>query len=108
MEVPRFQLVRDKDVTGVSGTGIVADGVLWPDGSVSIRWRGERTSIVYWHTLEDAKAVHSHGGATRFVWLDRTCSGNGPDGRHRFVDGQMMDCLCGQFQDGAFVGRQGL
>jgi hypothetical protein len=63
-----FVLARDVDHTGASGTGIVADGVLWPDGTVSIRWRGERPSIVFWHSLADARAVHGHEGSTRFVW----------------------------------------
>lgn len=66
----RFRLVRDIDVTGASGTGIVAHGVLWPDGTVSIRWAGDRPSIVHWGCLEDAEAIHGHGGATSFVWLD--------------------------------------
>lgn len=47
-EVRRFQLHRDQDITGVSGTGIVADGVLFADRSVAIRWRGEHPSTVVW------------------------------------------------------------
>ncbi len=66
----RFELHRHIDVSGVSGTGVVAEGVLWSDGSVSIRWLGERPSIVFWTGLEDAYAVHGHNGATEFVWLD--------------------------------------
>jgi hypothetical protein len=66
----RFQLHRDHDVSGVSGTGVVADGVLWPDHSVAIRWRGEHPSTVVWARFDDAYHVHAHGGATRFVWLD--------------------------------------
>lgn len=66
----RFALVRDQDVTGVSGTGTVADGVVWPDGTVTIRWRGHRASTVQWARIEDAIDVHGHGGATRFEWLD--------------------------------------
>lgn len=69
-ETRRFRLERDVDVTGASGTGHVADGVLWPDGTVTVRWRGERNSTVNWDRLEDAEAVHGHGGATRIVWLD--------------------------------------
>ncbi|MEV5979124.1 hypothetical protein [Streptomyces sp. NPDC052114] len=65
-----FSLERDLDVTGISGVGTVADGVLWSDGSASIRWRGDHPSIVHWACLEDAEAVHGHGGATRFVWAD--------------------------------------
>ncbi len=49
----------------------VADGALWPDDTVSIRWRGEHRSTVFWLTYADAVAVH-HGndGTTEFVWLD--------------------------------------
>lgn len=65
-----FRLDRDTDITGVSGTGTVADGVVWPDGTVSIRWCGPRPSVVFWNSLENAKHVHGHAGATRFVFLD--------------------------------------
>ena len=69
--LPRlFHLQRDHDVTGVSGTGRVADGVLWPDGTVSIRWTGPMPSAVFWHSLANALHVHGHGGATRIVWAD--------------------------------------
>ncbi|NEB92461.1 hypothetical protein [Streptomyces bauhiniae] len=65
-----FTLERDIDVSGVSGTGTVADGVVWPDGTVSIRWRGERPSTVVWESLSHAEHVHGHRGSTRFVWAD--------------------------------------
>lgn len=65
-----FYLQRDMDVTGASGTGRVADGVLWTDDAVSIRWYGEHKSFVNWDTLDDALAVHLHEGLTRVVWLD--------------------------------------
>lgn len=78
MTSPRlFALQRDTDITGVSGTGTVADGVVWPDGSVSIRWRGERPSTVFWESLDDAVAVHGHVGATRFVFADEEPEGEG-------------------------------
>lgn len=66
----RFHLQRDRDATGVSGTGRVADGTLWPDGTASLRWRGERPSTVHWDRMADAEHVHGHGGATRIVWID--------------------------------------
>lgn len=66
----RFHLDRRVDVTGASGTGYVADGVVWPDGTVTVRWRGERCSTVNWDRLEDAEAIHGYGGATRIVWDD--------------------------------------
>ncbi|MDX2749606.1 phage tail tape measure protein [Streptomyces scabiei] len=65
-----FVLQRDHDVSGVSGVGIVADGCCWPDGTVAIRWRGDKPSTVFWDRLDDAIAVHGHGGSTRVVWAD--------------------------------------
>lgn len=47
-QVRLFQLHRDEDPTGVSGPGIVADGVEFDDGTVVIRWRSEHASTVVW------------------------------------------------------------
>lgn len=66
--VATFELHRDNDVSGVSGTGVVADGAVFPDGVTVVRWRGERRSTVVWQDLEDVEAIHGHGGATRIVW----------------------------------------
>lgn len=63
-----FHLQRERDLSGISGTGRVADGVQWPDGTVSIRWRGPRPSTVTWDSIDHAEQVHGHGGTTRIVW----------------------------------------
>lgn len=34
-----FTMIRNGDESGVSGTGRVMDGVVWPDGTVATRWR---------------------------------------------------------------------
>lgn len=62
-----FVLRRHHDVTGVSGTGIVADGVLFPAAGGSkavVRWRGERGSTVVWDSLRHVQEIHGHDGAT--------------------------------------------
>ena len=33
-----FELHRDTDVSGVSGTGVVAEGVEFADGTTVVRW----------------------------------------------------------------------
>ena len=63
-----FTLRRDVDVSGVSGTGTVADGCVFPDGVTVLRWRGEDSSTVVWASVEAAERVHGHGGKTRIVW----------------------------------------
>lgn len=66
----RFELHRDTDHTGVSGIGVVAEGVQFSDGVCALRWRGESASTVVWGSIADAQRVHGHNGATRFVYLD--------------------------------------
>lgn len=64
-----FELVRDVDVSGISGTGTVAEGVEFSDGRVAVRWIvGEHQSTVTWDGIDAVEAIHGHGGATRIVW----------------------------------------
>ncbi len=60
-----FVLVRDRDPSGISGTGVVAEGVVWSDGSASLRWRGDYPSVVFWAGgVRAVVAVHGHDGGT--------------------------------------------
>lgn len=64
-----FVLHRHHDVSGVSGTGIVADGFEFPDGRVCMRWRGEDGSTVIHDSIETVEKIHGHGGNTVVVWI---------------------------------------
>lgn len=75
----RFQLVRHEDVSGVSGTGVVAEGVEFSDGVVALRWivppgrqgSGFPTSVVFHDNgMGSVEAIHGHSGSTEIVWLD--------------------------------------
>lgn len=66
----RFFLYRKEDVSGVSGTGIVADGVEFPDGSVTLKWRGETSSTVSWRNMQDVEKVHGHDRRTEVIYVD--------------------------------------
>jgi hypothetical protein len=63
-------LRRYVDVSGVSGTGDVAQGVVWSDGAVSLRWLGTHPATAAWDDLAAVLAVHGHGGSTVLRWLD--------------------------------------
>lgn len=63
-----FKVVRETDVSGVSGAGHVADGVIFSDGTTVLRWRtGTRSTGVY-SSFEDMRQIHGHGDATKFVF----------------------------------------
>ena len=66
----RFVLDRKTDKTGVSGTGIVAEGIEFSDGTCVMNWlRHTRSTAIYANikTLED---IHSHGGASEIRYID--------------------------------------
>lgn len=66
-----FVLNRKVDATGISGTGVVAQGVEFTDGSVALRWLGDWPTSVVFHDRGAAgiEHVHGHGGNTEIVWL---------------------------------------
>lgn len=76
-----FTLQRDQDMTGISGTGVVAHGAVFPDGTTVVRWRelapgdpnydrGVRATTVVFPNLAAVEALHGHAGATRIVFND--------------------------------------
>jgi hypothetical protein len=70
--VKRFGLHRDTDLTGVSGTRPVAEGVEFSDGTVVLHWRTEWPTSVVFHDRDIAAMDRStgHRGANRIVDLD--------------------------------------
>lgn len=70
----RFHLVRKEDLSGVSGTGVVAEGIEFDNGSVAMCW------LTKYHIIETApnvhtiEAVHGHGGRTYVEFLDPLAS----------------------------------
>lgn len=69
-DIRRFLLMRKTDVSGVSGTGIVAEGVRFANGKVVVSWRTKYTSVVVFDDIETAEAIHCHGGMSEIVWQD--------------------------------------
>ncbi len=66
----RFWLERTEDETGVSGTGTVAEGVVFWDGTVVMRWRTGTASTAIYSSIEDVVTIHGHGGKTQVVMID--------------------------------------
>ncbi len=66
----RFVLNRTEDETGISGIGIVAEGVQFSRGKVALTWLTQYTLIVFYDGMDQVEAIHGHGGKTRIEWVD--------------------------------------
>lgn len=64
----RFALIRHEDVSGTSGTGVVALGVEFEDGRVVLRWCGALTSTAIYDSADDLIRIHGHEGRTVIMW----------------------------------------
>jgi hypothetical protein len=65
-----FHFYRTQDHSGVSGTGAVVEGVQFTNGWCALRWVTAHSSICFYRSIEDVKAIHGHGGKTEIVIHD--------------------------------------
>ena len=66
----RFVLNRNVDVSGMSGTGVVAQGCEFADGSVAVFWLSEMHAWNLYGSMKAVEILHGHGGATTIEWID--------------------------------------
>lgn len=75
-EFRRFVLHRKVDVTGISGTGVRVEGVVFSDGWAVNHWLGgppmDQPKTEVWHNpgVEPLVQISGHNGASEVVWLD--------------------------------------
>ncbi len=72
----RFVLFRLKDETGVSGTGIIAEGIQFSTGECVLGWISETPSINIYESIDEIKLIHGHQGKTEIRWIDNKVSGD--------------------------------
>jgi hypothetical protein len=72
VDVEVFHMIRNEDESGISGTGHVATGIVYPDQSVVLRWNTDSPTITIFNSFKDFKKVHvdNHpSNETEFKWL---------------------------------------
>lgn len=74
----RFRLERTKDVSGVSGTGVVAYGIMFPDRKTVLWWNTEWHTLGVYQSPEELIEIHGHDGATTINWIDGDPPGRPP------------------------------
>ena len=66
----RFYLERTEDASGVSGTGIVAEGVEFTSGMVALTWLSPHRCVNIYESSKTVIELHGHEGRTNIVWID--------------------------------------
>lgn len=67
----RFRLVRNEDVSGISGTGIVAEGVEFVNGMVALSWFSPHACVNVYHSMRTVEELHGHQNRTLVEWIDK-------------------------------------
>ena len=70
-EPRRFYLYRKEDESGVSGIGIVAEGIQFSSGKCVLGWTRQHQSVAIYDNIEALIDIHGHCGKTIILWLDQ-------------------------------------
>lgn len=65
-----YKLVRNKDVTGLSGTGDVAFIAKLPSGRCVMEWTSNHPTITIFANLDELILIHGHNGSSVLECLD--------------------------------------
>ncbi len=66
----RFNLHRFEDETGISGTGVVSEGIEFTNGKCAMNWITSVSSVAVYDSIDDLEKIHGHDGKTVVVWVD--------------------------------------
>lgn len=66
----RFRLRRLVDETGISGIGVVAEGIVFSNGKCVLSWTTEFASIGIYDDIKMVEAIHGHDGTTVVEMID--------------------------------------
>lgn len=69
-QMRRFRLVRDVDVSGVSGTGTVVEGVEFANGKVAWSWLSQYAVVSVCDSMAVLEHIHGHEGKTKVEFYD--------------------------------------
>ena len=62
-----FYLQRTTDESGISGTGKIAQGVIFDNGRVALTWLSEHPSVSMYDNIGDVRIIHGHEGKTEIA-----------------------------------------
>lgn len=64
--------MRTEDVSGVSGTGPIAEGAVFHDGQVVLSWFGQLHTMEVAPDIATVERIHGHEGRTYIEWDEQS------------------------------------
>lgn len=62
-----FYLMHLEDVHGNSGTGVVAEGIIFDSGMCAMTWLSDIATVTTFRRIQDVSRLHGHDGKTIVV-----------------------------------------
>jgi hypothetical protein len=62
-----FYLLRHDDIHGNSGTGVVAEGIIFDSGMAVMTWLSEISTVTVFRRIVDVEKLHGHEGKTEVI-----------------------------------------
>lgn len=66
----RFVLRRLEDISGISGIGIVAEGIEFCSGMVALSWLSQHHAVNVYQSMRTVHELHGHQNRTIVEWVD--------------------------------------
>ena len=67
-----FHLHRTEDISGNTGNGVVAEGVVLSNGKAVVSFypspQMQVSSVIIYDNIAEAEAVHAHGGRAKLMF----------------------------------------
>jgi hypothetical protein len=60
-------MLRHHEIHGNSGTGVVAEGIIFDTGDGAFTWLTPHKTVTVFDSIRTIKALHSHGDMTEIV-----------------------------------------
>lgn len=67
----RFYLLRHEDVHSSSGTGVVAEGLVFDSKMAVMTWLSGFSTVTVFESINTVKALHGHEGRTEIIMEDK-------------------------------------
>lgn len=64
----KFWLERLEDLHGNSGVGIVAEGIIFSDGTCAMHWISDISSTTLFPDIATVGRLHGHNGRTKLLY----------------------------------------